>query len=98
MTTQIKLPSLGEGIDSADVLSILVSEGDTIKADQDIIEIETDKATVPVPASAAGRVTKILVSQGDTIQTGSPLLEIEPAAEDGKPKKPAAEKDDEAPA
>jgi pyruvate dehydrogenase E2 component (dihydrolipoamide acetyltransferase) len=88
MPTQIKLPSLGEGVDSADVLSILVNEGDTIAAEQDILEIETEKATVPVPASQAGRVTKILVSQGDTIQTGSPLLEIEPSDGDGK----AAEK------
>jgi pyruvate dehydrogenase E2 component (dihydrolipoamide acetyltransferase) len=84
MPTQIKLPSLGEGVDSADVLSILVSEGDTIQPEQDILEIETEKATVPVPASQAGRVTKVLVSQGDTIQTGSPLLEIEPADGDGK--------------
>ena len=91
MPTQIKLPSLGEGVESADVLSILVGEGDTISPEQDIIEIETEKATVPVPASEGGRVTKILVSQGDTIETGTPLLEIEPS--DGEAK--AAEKEPE---
>jgi len=80
MTTQITLPHLGEGIDSGDVLSILISEGETIQADQDIIEIETDKATMPVPSSAAGKIVRILVSEGDTVAVGAALLEIDPAA------------------
>ena len=57
MATQIKLPNLGENIDSGDVLSILVSEGDTVDAEQDLIEIETDKATMPVPSPQAGKIT-----------------------------------------
>lgn len=77
MATQIKLPSLGEKIESGDVLSILVAEGDTIKADQDIIEVETDKATMPIPSPEGGKVTKILVAEGDTIKIGAPILELE---------------------
>lgn len=77
MATQIKLPNLGENIESGDVLSILVSEGDTIKADQDIIEVETDKATMPIPSPQGGKVVKVLVAEGDTIKIGAAILEIE---------------------
>lgn len=80
MATQITLPNLGENIESGDVLSLLVSEGDTIAVDQDLIEIETDKATMPVPSTTAGKVTKILVSEGDTVAIGAALLEVEAAA------------------
>ena len=78
MATQITLPNLGENIDSGDVLSILVSEGDTIAKEQDLIEIETDKATMPVPSPQAGKVVKVLVSEGDTIAVGAAILEIDP--------------------
>jgi len=84
MATQIKLPNMGEGIESGDVLSIFVSEGDTISADQDIIEVETDKATMPVPSPEGGKVTKILVSEGDTIEVGAAILELEGAEADAK--------------
>ena len=63
MANQIKLPNLGENIESGDVLSILVSEGDTVKANQDLLEVETDKATMPVPSPQAGKITKILVAR-----------------------------------
>lgn len=83
MATTIKLPNLGENIDSGDVLSILVSEGDTVSKDQDLLEIETDKATAAVPSPESGKIVKILVGEGDTIEVGKPIFEIE-AGEDGK--------------
>jgi pyruvate dehydrogenase E2 component (dihydrolipoamide acetyltransferase) len=91
MATQIKLPNLGENIESGDVLSILVREGDTVAANQDLLEVETDKATMPIPSPNAGKITKILVSEGDTISVGAPFMEIE-AAEDAEKStaKPAA--------
>jgi pyruvate dehydrogenase E2 component (dihydrolipoamide acetyltransferase) len=105
MATQIKLPNLGENIESGDVLSIFVAEGDTVKADQDLIEVETDKATMPIPAPQAGKITKVLVKEGDTIEVGAPIMEIETVAGDpasaggasagGKPK-PAAPKKEKA--
>ena len=52
MSIEVKLPDLGDGIESGDVLEIFVSVGDTIEKGQDIVEMETDKATVTVPASA----------------------------------------------
>ncbi len=98
MATQIKLPNLGENIESGDVLSIFVSEGDTVKAEQDLIEVETDKATMPIPSPEAGKITKILVSEGDTLEIGAPFMEIEAAETEEKPakKKPEAPKQEKA--
>jgi len=95
MPTQIKLPNLGENIESGDVLSIFVSEGDVVKADQDLLEVETDKATMPIPSPEAGKITKILVSEGDTIEIGAPLMEIEAAEADEKPAKKKSEPPEE---
>jgi pyruvate dehydrogenase E2 component (dihydrolipoamide acetyltransferase) len=89
MSTQIKLPNLGENIESGDVLSILVREGDTVKVDQDLLELETDKATMPIPSPKAGKITKVLVREGETVNVGAPIMEIEAA--DGA-EKPAAKK------
>jgi pyruvate dehydrogenase E2 component (dihydrolipoamide acetyltransferase) len=80
MPIQITLPNLGENIDSGDILSILVREGDQIAIDQDLIEIETDKATMPVPSPEAGRVVKIHITEGETVSVGTALLDLEPAA------------------
>ena len=77
MTTQITLPNLGENIESGDILSILVNEGDVVVAEQDLIEIETDKATLPVPSPQAGKIVKLLVSEGDSIAVGAAILELE---------------------
>jgi len=76
----LKLPPLGEGADSGNVVSILVKVGDAIAKGQGIIELETGKAVAPVPASAAGKVTKIIVAVGEKIAVGQPILSIDPAA------------------
>jgi pyruvate dehydrogenase E2 component (dihydrolipoamide acetyltransferase) len=100
MPTQIKLPNLGENIESGDVLTIFVSEGDTVKANQDLMEVETDKATMPVPAPQGGKIVKILVGEGDTVEVGAAIMEIEAsnAAEKAAPVKPTAPKKEEKPA
>ncbi len=77
MTTEIKLPELGENIESADIVNVLVSEGDIIKKDQGVIEIETDKATIEVPTSVEGKIIKILVKAGDNIKVGSTIMVVE---------------------
>ncbi|MBC8356046.1 MAG: 2-oxo acid dehydrogenase subunit E2 [Planctomycetes bacterium] len=80
---EIKLPELGDGIESGDVLEVLVSEGDVITIDQGVVELETDKATVEVPSTHAGTVKKVHVSSGDTIKIGAAMISIdaEPANE-----------------
>ena len=59
------LPELGENIAAGDVLRILVNVGDTIAKDQSVLELETDKATIEVPSSIAGKITEINVKAGD---------------------------------
>jgi pyruvate dehydrogenase E2 component (dihydrolipoamide acetyltransferase) len=73
----LKLPPLGEGVDSGNVVGILVREGDQIAKGQGIIELETGKAVAPVPAPSAGKVAKILVSIGDKISVGQTILSME---------------------
>jgi pyruvate dehydrogenase complex dihydrolipoamide acetyltransferase long form len=89
---EIKLPSLGDGIESGDVLEVLVREGDVIAKDQGIVELETDKATVEVPSTHAGTVTKVHVSSGDTIKIGATLISIEASTTVASAPKPAAPK------
>ena len=62
MPTEVKLPNLGDGVDSGDVLDVLVKEGDVIAKDQGILEIETGKATIQVPSNQAGKVVKVHVA------------------------------------
>lgn len=77
MSTEIKLPSLGEGIESGDVLEILVSVGDMVKKEQSLIEMETDKATVSVPSPTAGKVLSIAVKEGQTVPVGTVIVTLE---------------------
>ncbi len=104
MAIEFKLPDLGENVDSGDVLNVLVHEGDTIQANQNVIELETDKATVEIPCPHAGRVSKVHVQPGQTVPIGTVLLSIEASAgADGasaapKKKEPPAEKPAAAPA
>jgi pyruvate dehydrogenase E2 component (dihydrolipoamide acetyltransferase) len=79
MTLEFRLPSLGEGITDADVLRVLVAVGDEVRAEQPVLEIETDKATIDVPAPAAGRIASIHVKAGDNVAVGALLLTIEEA-------------------
>ena len=79
MATEVKLPELGDGIESGDVLEIFVSVGDEISVDQDLLEMETDKATVAVPSPVAGKVSKIAVAEGDTVPVGGVIVEVEAA-------------------
>ncbi|TVQ02790.1 MAG: pyruvate dehydrogenase [Planctomycetaceae bacterium] len=94
----VKLPEIGDGIESGDILDIFVSEGDMIEEGQDIVEVETDKATVPVPASTAGKVVKIMVKMGDSVPIGGTILEVEPvdAAASEPESAPAPEQSSEA--
>lgn len=96
---KVELPFLAEGIEGGDVVQVLVQEGDRVTEGQSLIELETEKATVPVPAPAAGTVTRLLVRQGDHLKVGQALAELEGAEGAAQPAKPAArEKPASAPA
>ena len=79
MAEEFRLPDLGEGIHQADVVRILVTEGDSIDVDQPVIELETDKALVEVPSSIAGTVASVNVKNGDSISPGAVLITVEAA-------------------
>ena len=74
---KVELPFLAEGIEGGDVVQVLVHEGDQVTEGQSLIELETDKATVPVPAPAAGKVARLLVHQGDHVKVGQALIEMD---------------------
>ncbi|NBX56264.1 MAG: branched-chain alpha-keto acid dehydrogenase subunit E2 [Betaproteobacteria bacterium] len=72
----IQLPHLGDGIESAVVLAILVKPGEAIKKEQPILELETDKAVAAIPAPSGGIVETVLVAVGDTVRMGTPVLSV----------------------
>jgi len=71
------LPDLGEGLPDAEIVNWLVKEGDVVSIDQPMVEMETAKAVVEVPAPFSGTVTQLHGQPGDIIQTGAPLIEFE---------------------
>lgn len=73
---ELKLPHLGEGIDSATVIGIIAKVGAEINVDDPVIEIETDKAVVPVPSTLKGLVEKVVVKDGDSIKPGDTILTL----------------------
>ena len=78
--TRIKdfaLPDLGEGLTEGEILKWLVSVGDTVTLNQPIVEVETAKAAVEIPAKWAGEVTALHCSEGQTVEVGTPIISID---------------------
>src|SRR5215470_8239943 len=90
MVTDIKIPELGENIESAEVLSVLVQAGQKIEKDQPLIELETDKATAEVPSEASGTVKEVLVKAGQSVKVGETILRLESAEDGGSSRKSEA--------
>ena len=76
---EFKLPDLGEGMQEAEVVEWLVKQGDTIKLDQTMLKVETDKAVVEIPSPVAGRVAEIRVQNGQVAKVGDVLIVFESA-------------------
>ncbi|WP_155369166.1 dihydrolipoamide acetyltransferase family protein [Catellatospora vulcania] len=74
---QFPLPDLGEGLTEGEILKWLVAEGDVIELNQPIVEVETAKAAVEIPAKWAGTVVKIYVPEGTVVEVGSPIISID---------------------
>jgi pyruvate dehydrogenase E2 component (dihydrolipoamide acetyltransferase) len=74
MARTFVLPDLGEGLVEAEIRAVLVREGDVVKEDSPLLEVETDKAQVEIPSPFAGRVEKIHVQPGQTVKVGQPLV------------------------
>jgi pyruvate dehydrogenase E2 component (dihydrolipoyllysine-residue acetyltransferase) len=87
MSRPFALPDLGEGLTEAEIVAVLVREGDVIAEDAPLLEVETDKAQVEIPSPMGGRVEKIHVSPGQTVKVGTVLVTF---ADDGASAQPAA--------
>ena len=74
---QFPLPDLGEGLTEGEILRWLVKVGDTVELNQPIVEVETAKAAVEIPAKWAGQVSAIFHDEGSTVEVGTPIIAID---------------------
>ena len=74
---EFNLPDLGEGLTEGEILKWLVAVGDTVTLNQPIVEVETAKAAVEIPAKWAGQVTSIFHVEGETVEVGTPIIAID---------------------
>jgi len=79
---EIKVPDIGD-FDAVDVIEVLISAGDSVDAEDSLITLETDKATMEVPCPEGGTVKEVLVSVGDKVSEGSPVIKLEAAGAGG---------------
>jgi len=91
VATEFILPELGENIESADVVEVLVSVGDSVEVDDPILEIETDKASFEVPSTVKGVIKELRVSAGEVAKVGQVVMVIEES--EGAAKEEAPEDD-----
>ena len=75
----IRVPDLG-GAETVDVIELSLAQGDNIAAEDSIVVLESDKATMDVPSPIAGQLVKYLVAEGDTVKVGDPIVELEVAS------------------
>jgi pyruvate/2-oxoglutarate dehydrogenase complex dihydrolipoamide acyltransferase (E2) component len=76
MAVDFKFPDVGEGIHEGKIVKWLVREGDRVKNDQALVEVETDKAVVELPSPAAGKILKLFHKEGETVNVGESLVTI----------------------
>ena len=93
---EVKVPDIGD-FDEVDVIEVLISEGDRIEEDQSLITVESDKASMEIPSSAAGIVKSLKVQVGDKVTEGTVLLELEAADGAAASEPPAATEEAPAP-
>ena len=76
MPFEFKFPDVGEGITEGEIVKWLVKEGDEVKEDQNIVQVETDKAVVDLPSPISGKILKINFKEGQEIKVGQTLVTI----------------------
>ncbi len=89
---EFKIPQLGENVDKGQIVKIMVSRGDRVKKEQDLFEIESEKASIPVPSPVEGTVKDILIKEGDEVKVGQVVLKIEEGGEGDKEEEKPDEK------
>lgn len=98
MAFKFKLPELGEGMAEGEIASWLVKEGDSVKEDDTLVEIQNDKSVSELPSPVSGTVKKIVAQEGDTVEIGDVLIEIDDGSADTGDDEPATPAKEEAPA
>ncbi len=91
MSTDFRLPDLGEGLPEAELVQWLVAEGDTVTLNQTIAEVETAKAVVELPSPYAGVVSALHAAAGDVVEVGAVLISFDLAGQEGETPQPEAE-------
>ena len=88
---EVKVPDIGDFADVS-IIELLVKPGDTVKVEQSLITVESDKASMEIPSSHAGVVKELKIKLGDKVSEGSAILVLEAAeaAEEKTPSSPAA--------
>ncbi len=96
MATEIRVPTLGESVTEATIGKWFKKVGDAVAVDEPLVELETDKVTVEVPAAAAGVLAEIVANEGDTVEVNALLGQISSDGAAAAPATPAAAKKEEA--
>jgi pyruvate dehydrogenase E2 component (dihydrolipoamide acetyltransferase) len=92
MALEFRFPDVGEGIAEGEVVRWLIKEGETVRSDQPLVEVETDKAVVEIPAPRAGTVLRLAVGEGEKIRVGDVLVVIGDADESAPAQAPAPQR------
>ena len=77
MPYEFKLPDIGEGVAEGEILKWFVKEGDSVKEDQPLVEVMTDKVNVQIPSPRTGRVSSVMAKEGDNVKVGQTLVVIQ---------------------
>ncbi len=77
MKQEIKIPEIAEGVTAGTVVTVTVALGDSVEADQTLLELETDKAVVAIPTPVAGTISEIRVAEGENVAVGSTIMLLE---------------------
>src|SRR5919205_2510378 len=80
MATEIRVPTLGESVTEATISQWFKKPGEAVAADEPVVELETDKVTVEVPAPASGVISEIVAKEGETVEIGALLGSISAGA------------------
>jgi pyruvate dehydrogenase E2 component (dihydrolipoamide acetyltransferase) len=96
MATAVKLPEIGESVQSAEIGEIYVKEGDEVEQDQDLLKLESEKTSMDLPSPYSGKVVGIKVAKGDEIKVGDTIMEIETAEDQESESDSAAATEDAA--
>src|SRR4051794_16008149 len=91
---KVTVPDIGDFSD-VPIVEVLVSAGDEVEAEQPLVVLESDKASMEIPAPEAGTITELLVGEGDTVSEGDPIAELDPAGGEDSEAEPSADEGEE---